>query len=271
MLSLIQLKKKKKMNYGSILKWLSLSGITECIGEKPINRFLNTDLQENKSKQFVAPESIQTPPKNKQDIETTFISQATNLANNASDLTNLDSALNSFDGCSLRKTAQHTLSGMGISNQPTVLCLIDSPKSADEKIGRLAAGDSGELLLKMLKAIQLDCGTNTYLCPLIPWRLPGDRVPTETEVNLCLPFLKKRIELIQPQFILIFGSLPTRGLLGIESISKARQQNLSYSLSTGNNIPVIATFGPDMVMKGQSYRKNAWDDLQKLAKLISNN
>ena len=122
----------------------------------------------------------------------------------------------------------------------------------------------------MLKAIQLDCGTNTYLCPLIPWRLPGDRLPTETEISLCMPFLKKRIELIQPAFILIFGSLATRGLLGIESISKARQQNLFYSLSAGH-IPVIATFGPDMVMKGQSYRKNAWDDLQKLAKLISNN
>lgn len=271
MLSLIQLKKKKKMKHISILKWFSLSGITECTTEKPINRFQNKGLHSDETQQIVVSKPTTSLIQTKQDTEISFISQANTLAQNAFNLPELDSALNSFDGCSLKKTAQHTLSGMGISNQPIVLCLIDSPKSADEKIGRLAAGDSGELLLKMLKAIQLDCGTNTYLCPLIPWRLPGDRIPTETEVNLCLPFLKKRIELIRPKFILIFGSLPTRGLLGIESISKARQKNLFYSLSPKNNIPVIATFGPDMVMKGQTYRKNAWDDLQKLAKLINNN
>ena len=68
----------------------------------------------------------------------------------------------------------------------------------------------------------------------------------------------------------MFGSIPVKSLLNIDSISKARQQSLFYTLTTGKQIPVVATFGPDMVKKSQSYRKNAWEDLQKLAYIITN-
>lgn len=254
------------MNQISILKWFLISGITDCIGEVSVNRF---QLSTNKTlKQPVSAE--QTTQVLISTEETTFKAQAEKLAYSATNLTELHAALLQFDGCSLKKTAQHTLSGTGITETSKILCLIDTPKSADEKNGHLASGETGELLIKMLKAINLDCAVNTHLAPIIPWRLPGDRFPTDSEINICLPFIQKRIELLKPQAILMFGSIPVKSLLNIDSIPKARQQSLFYTLTTGKQIPVVATFGPDMVRKSQSYRKNAWEDLQKLATIIAN-
>ena len=283
MLSSFQAKKKKKMNQIDILKWFLRVGITDCIGEIPMNRFQMAIKQtKNQSDRIMtqALQSLKSQPIQSQVIlnkeiissesEVSFLTQATQLAQSAVDLTSLKNALNQFEGCSLKKTAVHTLDGMGQTNRPDVLCLIDTPKSDDEKNGQLAGGDSGTLLLKMLKAIQLDCNENTYLAPVIPWRLPGDRKPTVTESELCLPFLKRRIELLQPHFILILGSLPLKILLDIDSISKARLQELFYQLSNGTTVPVVATFGPDSVKKAQTYRANAWTDLQKLQKMIHN-
>lgn len=248
------------MNQSHLLKWCFLSGITYCIGEKPINRF-----ETAKTKPTIVLKSEEKTDFKQVDMP--FLMQALSLSATASDLESLNKIVDNFEGCSLKKTARHTLCGFGQTKNPTVMCLIDAPKSADEKEGRLAQGDMGILLMKMLKAIGLD-ESNTYLAPLIPWRLPGDRSPTDSETQICLPFLKKRIELLSPDFLLIFGTVPVRGLLNIDSIAKARQQELTYSAS--KNIPCVATFGPDMVMKGQSYRKSAWTDLQKLAQLIQN-
>lgn len=265
------------MNQIDILKWFLTAGITDCVGETPVNRFqqklsrtaeritqlITQTTHQSGSNHPIMPASSSLTP------ETSFTAQATALALQATTLSALTTALNQFDGCSLKKTASFTLDGMGISENPTVLCVIDAPKSDDEKVGHLGGGDIGLLLLKMLKAIQLDCALNTYLAPVIPWRLPGDRKPTDTEIAVCLPFLKQRIELLQPRFLLIFGALPAKALLGVDSIAKARQQELSYQTASGKCIPVIATFGPDSVKKGQSYRINAWADLQKLQKMLN--
>ena len=265
------------MNQIDILKWFLTAGITDCVGETPVDRFQQkfsrtaekaTQVLSQATQRLRRNQPIQ-PDNTPLTVETSFTAQATALATQATTLSALTTALNQFDGCSLKKTASFTLDGTGISESPTVLCVIDAPKSDDEKAGHLAGGDIGLLLIKMLKAIQLDCAVNTYLAPVIPWRLPGDRKPTDTEIAVCLPFLKQRIELLQPRFILIFGALPVKALLGVDSIAKARQQELSYRTASGKSIPVIATFGPDSVKKGQSYRINAWADLQKLQKMLN--
>ncbi len=258
------------MNQTDILKWFLTAGITDCVGETPINRFQSALTQMTERATRLAAQvtaAVAPTPAVRQNPDAPFIAQAQALSQSATDITSLTAAINQFDGCSLKKTAAHTLDGMGVVDNPTVLCIIDAPKSADEKAGQLGSGDSGLLLLKMLAAIQLNCQTNTHLAPVIPWRLPGDRKPTDTETDLCLPFLKRRIELLKPQFILLFGALPTKALLDIDSVPKARQQSLLYQSPEGD-IPVVATFGPDMVVKGQNYRVNAWADLQKLQKMI---
>lgn len=256
------------MNNYAILKWYQLSNITEVIGELAIDRF--ELFKKNQAQIHVTPSTLISQPENKKDSvvdkNLSFVTKAEEIAQASNSLTELKQAIESFDSCSLKKTALNTFIGVGKEENPTVFCLFDAPKAQAEKSGDLFDGPSGTLLKKMLSSIQLS-PQNSFIAPLVPWRLPGDRKPTQTEECICAPFIKKQIELTNPDFILVFGAMPTRVLLGIESISKARQQNLTYQFNN-KSIPVIATFGPDLVSTSQTSRKNAWDDLKKLAQLI---
>ena len=261
------------MNYSAILKWYQLSGISEVIRETPVDRFLafkmgqtETPSQKEGITQFVAPRK-ETIPQPK-DESLSFVAQAKNLSNEATTLQLLKEKVSSFDGCSLKKTALNTFTGVGKEKNPTVFCIFDAPKAPAERTGNLFEGPQGILLQKMLAAIQLS-PQNSYIAPLIPWRLPGDRKPSLPEEKICTPFIIRALELTNPDFILIFGSIPTRALLGIESISKARQQIQKITVNN-REIPVISTFGPDMVSASQTSRKNAWDDLKKLSEIIQN-
>ncbi|MBO7244346.1 MAG: uracil-DNA glycosylase [Alphaproteobacteria bacterium] len=261
------------MNYSAILKWYQLSGITEVIGENPVDRFLafkneQLDSKPKKALQMNFPNpSKQTiiPP---QDESLSFVAKAQSLSKEAASLIELKDKISSFDGCSLKKTAINTFIGIGKEKNPTVFCVFDAPKAPAERTGHLFEGPQGVLLQKMLSAIKLS-PENSYIAPLIPWRLPGDRKPSLVEEKICTPFIQRALELTNPDFILIFGAIPTRALLGIESISKARQ-NVQKITINNKEIQVISTFGPDMVSASQTSRKNAWDDLKKLAQLIQN-
>lgn len=255
------------MNDYAILKWYQLSNITEIIGEKPIDRF--KAFVEEQAQRTVKPIRFQTnevkaPPV--QDTTHSFVEQAELVCQTSDSLDVLKEKMSAFEGCSLKKTALNTFIGVGKKENPLVFCVFDAPKAAADKTGNIFDGPNGELMQKMLKAINLAVD-NCFVAPLIPWRLPGDRKPSLTEEKICTPFLMRQIELVNPAFVLIFGAVATRALLKIESISKARQQ-INTLLINNQNIPTIATFGPDMVSVSQTSRKNAWDDLKKLSQLV---
>ncbi|MBQ3034789.1 MAG: uracil-DNA glycosylase [Alphaproteobacteria bacterium] len=261
------------MNYSAILKWYQLSGITEIIRETPVDRFLafkNMQPQAGAKKALIEPITPlkKEPVLQQKDESLSFVAQAMSLSKEAETLADLKEKISSFEGCSLKKTAMNTFIGVGKEKNPTVFCIFDAPKAPAERSGNLFEGPQGILLQKMLAAIHLS-PQNSYIAPLIPWRLPGDRKPSLTEEKICTPFLLRELELTNPDFILIFGAIPTRALLEIESITKARQQIQKLKVNN-KEIPVIATFGPDMVSASQTSRKNAWDDLKKLSQLIQN-
>lgn len=242
------------MNIAEKLAWFLRSGIDECINETPVNRLINT-----------APEL----QKDEKTLKNTLLEQAVLAANSAKSLSDLYQIMSTFEACPLKKTAACTLTGRGISESPAVLCIGDIPDSTDEKQKRIFSSESGALLDRMLKAIDLDLNQNAYVTNLIPWRPPGNRKPTPAETALCLPFLKKQIDFIRPLALLIFGNLPTQALTDVPSVSKARQQSLSYTSECGN-LPVFSTFHPNVVLKMSNHRKFVWEDLQKLQKYLKN-
>lgn len=248
------------MNTLKKLAWFLRTGIDECIAETPINRFSSLKPTEKP----VADESAETALTTPQDD--TLLRQACTTADSAASLSDLYKAMNLFEGCPLKKTAAHTLTGRGTAEKPLVLCIGDVPDTEDEKQALVFSGETGALLERMLKAIGLTLNQNAYVTNLIPWRPPGKRTPTPAETALCLPFLRKQIALIKPVALLLFGNLPVQALTGIPSVSKARQQSLSYQ-SESSDIPVFATFHPALILKmPKTHRKFAWEDLQKLQK-----
>ncbi len=275
------------MDKFQILNWFIRAGITEIVQETPMNRMAavspdhgsglipNSEsgvLQKNDQNfSFVPNKRI-----NKSNIvnstdtssNDTLLSKARQLAEQCQTLADLEITLQENDICALQKTASHVFIGAGKKDNPTVLCLFDSPKTADERSGDLFQSDGGRLLLKMVAAIGLFPDKNTYIAPVIPWRLPGDRKPTQTEISLCYPFVDRLIELTRPDFLILFGSLPLSMLFETETLSKARQQKLTYKSENGMDFQAFTTFAPEFLILNQNQKKHAWEDLQKMQSVI---
>ena len=187
--------------------------------------------------------------------------QAQTYAIQAKDLDELNKEKGEFSLSSLKKTAAHTLFGVGPLT-PDLMCIIESPDSDADKQGISFAGEQGELLKKMLTAIHLEFAKNVYVTYLSPWRTPGNRPLTQSERNLFLPFLDREIQFVQPKKILLFGAGLADVLLQISSLSKAR--GLWHHR---NNTPVRVTLSLGAI-KTTPQRQQAWADLQEVEKLI---
>ncbi|MBP5343590.1 MAG: uracil-DNA glycosylase [Alphaproteobacteria bacterium] len=223
------------------LLWLIQAGISEIIEEKPTLK------------------SLQPSQKNTA-IPATYQAEITALQ--ATTLDELNNLKNNFSQCPLHKTATHTLMGQGVTT-PSIMCIVCAPNAESDKTGIAFSGDSGALLNRMLKAIGLDRTSNTYCTYLSPWRAPGNRKLTDTEIAMIKPFLDKEIELIKPKILLLFGAELSKALLNIDTLSKAR-----HIWHTYKNIPTRVSLSLDTI-KTTTQRQQAWEDLQEVQKKLS--
>lgn len=179
----------------------------------------------------------------------------------AGSLAELRALYESFDGCGLKQTATTTVFGDG--NPESSLMLIgETPGSDEDRQGIPFVGDGGKLLDKMLLAIGLD-RTKVYITNLIPWRPPGNRAPTASEIESCLPLLIQHIELIKPKIIVFLGGMAAKALLNKnESITKLRGQWMTWTHpTTGQPIDTLSIFHPNFLLNSPGQKKRAWHDL----------
>ncbi len=245
------------MNLYQKISWLLTAGITESIEETPQNRLLE--------RQTTSDSPVKKESSEKESAIANAAAAALQSANSCTSVQELRQRLTEFNECPLKKTAAHTMSGRGIEKKPLVMCIGDMPNAQDDRSGQIFSGEVGALLDRMLAAIGLSTDKNVYLSVLIPWRSPGNRAPTAAELAQCLPFLKKEIELVQPQTLLLFGNLVTESLLNISSVPKARGKIQTYTESQ-QAIPAVSTFPPIAVLNMPAHRKAVWEDLQLLKK-----
>ena len=242
------------MNIEQKLRWLILSGVTETIGDSPVDR-----LHRPASDERLQPKPTRSVPTD----DSALTDQSATLAQSAETLADLYANRSAFEGCSLKKTAAHTLNGFG-AEKPAVLCVFEAPDTDDERAGKLAGGPSGELLRRMLSAIGLDLDRNAYVTTLIPWRTPGNRPPTGAELAICRPFWEREIDLLHPRLILLFGARVSSALLGISALSRARGGWHTY-----RGIPTRVTIPPATLIRLPAQKKAAWEDLKHLAERLN--
>lgn len=241
------------MYFNHILNWLQQMGITDFCAEEP-HPFATKS----------TPGNTAAPT---QSGEISLLPWAEEQAQNATSVTDIYTALSHFTAHPLHKTALHTLCGKGTLN-PTLLCITDTPTAEADKTNNLTAGKEGELFEKMMTGIHLSLNQNCFLIPFIPWRPPGNRPPTSDEINLCLPFIMRQIDLINPKCILLMGAVPTTALLPPHTLSQAR--GTRHTLTTQERAyPCFATFSPAAVWaQYETYRPKAWEDFKKLRSFL---
>ena len=194
------------------------------------------------------------------------IVSAREAARTAPSLEALRALLENFDGCALKFTATRLVFADG-NPQARVMFVGEAPGRDEDIEGLPFVGRSGKLLDRMMAAIGLD-RTNAYIANVIPWRPPGNRTPTPQETQICLPFIHRQIELVNPDVLVTLGNPSTQTLLPTrEGIMKTRGKWFDYDTGT-RTIRAIATFHPAYLLRSPSYKRMAWQDLRAIAKAL---
>ena len=191
---------------------------------------------------------------------------AREAARTAPTLEVLRELLEKFDGCALKSTATRLVFADG-NPQARVMFVGEAPGREEDIEGLPFVGRSGQLLNRMIAAIGLD-RSSAYIANVIPWRPPGNRTPTPQETQICLPFIQRQIELVNPDVLVTLGNPSTQTLLSTrEGIMKTRGKWFDYNTGT-RVIRALATFHPAYLLRSPSYKRMAWQDLRAIAKAL---
>lgn len=195
------------------------------------------------------------------------IQSAREAARTAPTLEALRSLMETFDGCALKHTATRLVFADG--NPQARLMFVGEAPGRDEDIEGLPfVGRSGKLLDRMIAAIGLD-RSSVYIANVIPWRPPGNRTPTPQETQICLPFIQRQIELVNPDVLVTLGNPSTQTLLSTrDGIMRTRGRWFDYDTGT-RTIRALPTFHPAYLLRSPSYKRMSWQDLRAIAKALA--
>ncbi len=187
------------------------------------------------------------------------VASARFAADSARSLAELKTALEAFNGCNLKNGARSTVFASGDPSSG-IMVVGPSPNADDDRDGIPFSGRQGQLLDKMLAAIGLSRET-VMLTNIIPWRPPGNRMPSEPELEICRPFLERQVALAGPKAILLLGNFPARIFFGGNgTIHSLRGQWREISFG-GMQIDAIATLHPQELLAAPANKALAWQDL----------
>ena len=193
------------------------------------------------------------------------VAEAHSRAASAKTLDELRAALAGFTGCNLRLTATQLVFGCG-NPDADVMFVGEAPGREEDIAGEPFVGKAGQLLNRMLAAIGLE-RENVRVTPAVPWRPPGNRPPTPTETEMCLPFIARQIELVRPKILVCLGSPAAKVILkSDESILRLRGtwQAYAFGLLPDETIPVLPMLHPAYLLRQPAQKKLAWQDLLAL-------
>jgi DNA polymerase len=183
---------------------------------------------------------------------------AREAARSAASLETLRDILDGFDGCALKATASRLVFADG-NPQSRLMLVGEAPGYEEDKQGLPFVGKSGQLLDLMLKSIGFD-RTKAYIANIVPWRPPGNRTPTPVETQICLPFIKRQIELADPDILVTVGQPSTAALIGVQGIMKNRGRWFVYHTGT-REIRAMPMLHPAYLLRTPIAKRLAWRDL----------
>lgn len=159
-------------------------------------------------------------------------------------------------GCSLYSTAKNSVPGEGNPNAGFI-CVGEAPGQTEDELGRPFVGRAGDLLSKILDAIQFK-REDVFICNVLKHRPPGNRNPAPDEITACSPYLLRQLELLQPRVILALGTFASQTLLQTrEPIGKLR--GLVHRF---HGVPLICTYHPAALLRNPAWKRPTWEDVQ---------
>jgi DNA polymerase len=158
--------------------------------------------------------------------------------------------------CKLAAGRRNVVFGSG--NPDAALMLIgEGPGAAEDRQGLPFVGPAGDLLTKILRAIEMERG-DVYIANVVKCRPPGNRDPEPDEVAACREYLDRQIDLVKPRVIVALGRVAAQTLLGLDA-PLGRMRGTWHDV---RGVPTRATYHPAALLRNSSFRRPTWEDMQ---------
>ncbi len=152
----------------------------------------------------------------------------------------------------------------GVGNPDAELCFVGEAPGADEdRLGEPFVGRAGQLLTRMIEAMGMN-RADVYICNVLKCRPPQNRTPTITEVRNCADYLDEQLEIIKPAFICCLGSVAAQRLIPTTGAKSPSLSRLRGRVFRYKGAKVIVTYHPAYLLRTESAKKDAWQDLKLL-------
>jgi uracil-DNA glycosylase len=187
------------------------------------------------------------------------VEAARSAANAAGSLAELKTAIETFHGCNLKNSARSTVFASGDPSSGIAI-IGPMPNADDDRDGAPFSGRAGDLLDRMLAAIGLS-RDGVLMTNVIPWRPPGNRMPSSAEMDICQPFIERQIVLARPKALLLLGNFPARFFIGGNGTIHTMRGTWQTVTFAGLEIPTLATFHPQELLAAPANKALTWQDL----------
>jgi DNA polymerase len=192
------------------------------------------------------------------------VTEALAAAGAARSLAELKSAIESFEGCDLKKTARNTVFSDGVESAEIML-VGEAPGRDEDEQGKPFVGRSGQLLDRMFESIGYSRQSNLFISNVIFWRPPGNREPTPGEIGPCMPFIERAIALKAPKIVVFIGGVSAKAMLATDQgVMRLRGRRLTYKPSIGPSVNAMVMLHPAYLLRRPQEKRLAWQDLLML-------
>lgn len=265
----------------ALLEWQMEMGADEAITDAPIDRFDSAATQPE-PQPVAAPQAGDMPPLPgfppaaapaparrsgddgpDPDAMDALLAQAEALAAGSRDLSALAEAQAGFDGIELKKGARNFVFADG-NPKARVLILGEAPGDEEDRQGRPFVGRAGQLLDRMFGAIGMsrdavDAQQAIYIINVLTWRPPGNRDPSPGEIALSMPFVRRHVELADPDIVILMGNIACQAALGRRGILRLRG-----NWTEAFDRPALPMTHPAYLLRTPIAKREAWADLLSL-------
>ena len=236
------------------LEW----GADEALGDRPIDRFA------------LIRGPIAPPVEQAASSAARVVPAAVRPTVQARTLDEWHAEIDAFTGCPLRATATHTVRPSGLGTAP-ILLIGDAPGSDDDRSGQAFSGDAGATVDRVFGSIGL-ARSGMLLTTLVPWRPPGNRPASESEVQACLPFVHRLIGIVRPQVIVLLGAGAVAALSGqTGTIRQLRGKWLDVEITSEQmkvrGMPVLPLA---QWLRDGTTKQQLWSDLMLIQNTLTN-
>ncbi|OYX59334.1 MAG: hypothetical protein B7Y96_05460 [Comamonadaceae bacterium 32-67-11] len=182
----------------------------------------------------------------------------------------LEQQIRACQRCPLGAQRQCAVPGMG-DRRPDWLLVGEAPGEEEDRQGLPFVGRAGQLLDRMLAALQLQRTQRVHITNVIKCRPPQNRNPAADEIAHCAPYLRRQIELLQPKIVLALGRFAAQTLLAeggclspdeLHTLPLGKLRGRIYQARIGaQTLPLVVTYHPAYLLRSPADKARAWADL----------